>query len=173
MSSLQHFRLLTRYTEWANALLYASLAREPEATLSVDRNGRPGGISGVLGHILVIGLIWKSHLTGGEHGFTSRRLAHPRPLDALQRGQAEVDRWYVQFAEAQTTESLAREVAFMFVGGGDGIMRVDEMLLHVVNHSTYHRGYVADMLYEAGSTPPTMDLPVYIRGIRAEGSARA
>ncbi len=38
-----------------------------------------------------------------------------------------------------------------------------DMLLHVVNHKTYHRGYVADRLYQAGSRPPVMDLPVFLR----------
>ncbi len=37
------------------------------------------------------------------------------------------------------------------------------MLLHIANHKTYHRGYVADMLYESGLRPPTMDLPVFLR----------
>ena len=173
MSSIQHLCMLTRYTAWANALLYESLAGESDAALSLDRRGRPGGVLGTLGHIYVISMIWKAHLTGQEHGFTTRRLASPMPLSELQRRQLEVDRWYVDFAEAQTTASLAKEISFTFVGGGAGVMRVDDMLLHVVNHSTYHRGYVADMLYDSGSAPPTMDLPVYIRVVRAQGSAPA
>ena len=173
MSSVQDLRMLTRYTAWANVLLYESLARESEATLSLDRSARPGGILGVLGHIYVVGLIWKAHLTSSEHGFASRRLENLISLNELRRRQTDLDAWYVQFAESQTTEGLGKDLNFMFVGGGSGVMSVGEMLLHVVNHSTYHRGYVADMLYEAGSTPPTMDLPVYIRGVRGQGGARA
>lgn len=173
MGSVQDLRMLTQYTAWANVLLYESLVRESEATLSLDRKARPGGIVGVLGHIYVVGLIWKAHLTRSEHGFTSRRLENSMPLNELRRAQAGLDAWYVQFAESQTTESLGENLSFMFVGGGGGVMSVGEMLLHVVNHSTYHRGYVADMLYESGSTPPTMDLPVYIRGVRGHGGARA
>ena len=46
------------------------------------------------------------------------------------------------------------------------IVRVQfEMLLHVVNHKTYHRGYVAQMLYQASVRPPTMDLPVFLRDV--------
>jgi uncharacterized damage-inducible protein DinB len=121
----------------------------------------------------VISLIWKAHLTGQEHGFTTRRLPDPVPLAELHKRQIEVDDWYVTFAESQSADGLAKDVTFLFVGGAPGVMRVDEMLLHVVNHSTYHRGYVADMLYDSGSTPPTMDLPVYVRGVRAHRSTRA
>jgi len=39
------------------------------------------------------------------------------------------------------------------------------MLLHTVNHKTYHRGYVADLLYQAGSKPLVMDLAVFLRDV--------
>ena len=38
-----------------------------------------------------------------------------------------------------------------------------EIVLHAVNHGTYHRGNVAAMLYQIGRTPPTTDLPVFLR----------
>ena len=42
-----------------------------------------------------------------------------------------------------------------------------EILLHVVNHSSYHRGHVGDMLYQSGIEPPTTDLPVYLRHLQS------
>ena len=38
-----------------------------------------------------------------------------------------------------------------------------EILLHIVNHTSYHRGFVAQMFYEVPARPPTTDLPVYLR----------
>jgi uncharacterized damage-inducible protein DinB len=38
-----------------------------------------------------------------------------------------------------------------------------EILLHVVNHNTYHRGFVAEMFYEVPARPPATDLPVFAR----------
>jgi uncharacterized damage-inducible protein DinB len=62
-----------------------------------------------------------------------------------------------------TEQAHDESVPFTFVDGGAGIMTRGEMLLHVVNHKTYHRGYVADLLYQIGSRPPVMDLPVFLR----------
>lgn len=154
---------LMRYTAWANALLYDALAAAPGELVATARPGRPAGILGVLGHIQVVGLIWKGHLTGQAHGFTSRQLADPAPLPRLRDRQAELDRWYMDFAGSQSGEQLARAIDFSFVDGGRGRMSAGDMLMHVGNHATYHRGYVADMLYESGIAPPTMDLPVFIR----------
>jgi uncharacterized damage-inducible protein DinB len=38
-----------------------------------------------------------------------------------------------------------------------------DILLHVVNHTTYHRGHAADILYHLKIFPPTTDLPVFLR----------
>ncbi len=47
-------------------------------------------------------------------------------------------------------------------------MTCGEILMHVVTHASYHRGYVADMIHDIpGRRPPTMDLPVYMREGRA------
>ncbi|MGH8147263.1 MAG: hypothetical protein ACREPY_13125 [Rhodanobacteraceae bacterium] len=33
----------------------------------------------------------------------------------------------------------------------------------MINHTTYHRGHAADILYGIGVSPPTSDLPVFLR----------
>jgi len=53
-------------------------------------------------------------------------------------------------------------VSFRFIGGGPGAMTRRDILLHVANHGTYHRGNVASMMYQAGTPPPTTDLPVFL-----------
>lgn len=72
-----------------------------------------------------------------------------------------MDAWFVRYAD-----SLSREdetVEFRFIGGGSGAMKRREILLHVANHGTYHRGNVAALMYQAGTAPPTTDLPVFLR----------
>jgi uncharacterized damage-inducible protein DinB len=39
-----------------------------------------------------------------------------------------------------------------------------QMLRHVVNHSTYHRGQVTTMLRQLGVPAPATDLILYYRG---------
>jgi uncharacterized damage-inducible protein DinB len=46
-------------------------------------------------------------------------------------------------------------------------MTRSEMVLHVVNHTTYHRGFVADMFCQIPVKAPVTDLPVYAREERA------
>lgn len=163
-------RLLLRYTAWANRLLYEALAGVPAEVLEVPRAGRPAGLAGVLGHMVLIAEVWKAHLSGTQHGFQSRQLDPIPPLAELGRRQTGLDAWYLDHATGHAAGGLTEPVSFTFIGGGAGCMRRGDILLHVANHATYHRGYVADMLYESGLRPPTMDLPVYLRD--AAGAAR-
>ena len=158
-----HLLKLMRYSAWANALLCRSLSTLDEDLLARPRPGRPAGVLGVLGHIYVVAQIWKGHLTDQAHGFTSRNLETTPPLADLRDKQSTLDRWYIEFAADLSPSRSCVPIDFRFVDGGAGRMTAEEMLLHVANHGTYHRGYIADMLYEAGLKPPTMDLPVFIR----------
>ena len=54
---------------------------------------------------------------------------------------------------------------FAFIDGDRGNMTRGEILLHVANHRTYHRGHVAALMYQVPVFPPTTDLPVYLREI--------
>lgn len=159
----RQLRLLTRYNAWANERLFEALAKLPVAELTVTRSKGPGSILKTLNHAQVVDRIWQANLEGRPHGFTSRNTEVLPAFEALREAQRDTDAWYVAFADR--LEALARDevVRFTFVGGGEGAMTRGDMLLHVVNHKTYHRGYVAEMLYEGNLKPPTMDLPVYIR----------
>ena len=54
-----------------------------------------------------------------------------------------------------------------FIGGEKGSMSRGDILLHVVNHATYHRGWVAEMFFQVPARNPTTDLPVFLsRGER-------
>lgn len=165
MNVIRHIRMLMRYTQWANQRLHHALGGLTDEVLHAARPGRPKGMMGTLGHMYVVDLIWKGHLQGKEHGFTSRTMEREVRLPELVSSQAAVDAWYVEYADTLSEEALAQVVDFRFVDGGNGRLSRSDILLHIVNHKTYHRGYVADMLYESGARPPTIDLPVFLRDV--------
>lgn len=163
MTTLRTLRMLARYTAWADTRLHDALAELTAGQLCAARPGRPQGMNGILAHICAVDQIWKGHLENRPHGFTTRNFDPVPDFDELRRMQQELDRWYVAHADAQNDTALEQVIEFHFVDGGAGAMQRGDMLLHVVNHKTYHRGYLADMLYEIGLKPPTMDLPVFLR----------
>ena len=154
---------LTRYSQWANRRLFEYLGTLPADELLASRSDGAGSILKVLNHARVVDRIWQAHLLATQHGFTSRNTEVLPRFDELGGDQAVLDAWYAEYAHQLGEAQAAEVVHFRFVDGGPGAMTRAEMILHVVNHKTYHRGYVAQMLYQAGRKPPTMDLPVFVR----------
>jgi len=111
----------------------------------------------MLNHNYVIDRIFQAHLEGRAHGYGARKHAGHPPLDELWRAQQEIDAWYIAWSDALSSGAAAEVVRFTFVGGGEGAMTRGDILLHVVNHTSYHRGFVAQMFYEIpwSRRPPT------------------
>ncbi|UBM27077.1 DinB family protein [Pseudomonas sp. p1(2021b)] len=162
MINLPTTRMLTQYKRWADQLFFKSLAQLAPDELERPRAGPMKTMIATLNHMYVVDRIWQAHLQGSEHGFTSRQaMPHPQ-LDALWQAQHEVNEWFVDWGTAQTQASLERSIDFAFVSGNRGTMTAGAMLLHVVNHGTYHRGWLVQMYFEIPAMPPMTDLSIYL-----------
>lgn len=159
----QGLAMLTRYTAWANTLLYDALAGLSTAQMAAPTPVFAGSILRTLNHVHLIDVVWKSHLLGVPHGLTTRNPEATSKFDALRQAQQALDAWYIAYAHALDTTRSTDLVHFTFIGGGDGAMTRGEIVAHVANHTTYHRGHITAMLYALGIQPPTTDLPVFLR----------
>jgi uncharacterized damage-inducible protein DinB len=54
---------------------------------------------------------------------------------------------------------------FRSSAGAESTMPYWQVVLHVVNHGSYHRGQFATMLRQAGIAPPATDLLIYYRSL--------
>jgi len=156
-------RTLTRYNAWANELLFAAVAALPEGEAVKPRRSVFRNMVHTLNHNFVIDRIFQAHLEGRGHGYTARNTPDHPPLAELWRAQEELDRWYVDWSDRISEAALQEKVNFTFVGGGEGMMSRGDILQHLVNHTSYHRGFVAQMIYDVPARPPTTDLTVFLR----------
>ena len=163
MQASSNVRMLARYNAWANELIFKAVAALPPGEAVKPRPSVFKNMVHTLNHNYVIDRIFQAHLEGREHGYAARNTAEHPPLDELWRAQQEIDRWYIEWSDATPESSLNETVSFGFVGGGEGLMSRREILQHLVVHTSYHRGFVAQMMYDIPVRPPTTDLTVYLR----------
>ena len=157
-----------RYKAWANEALYTALSKIPVDVVEAKRKIVFGSITRTLNHAYTMDLVWRAHLEGKSHGYVTRNPGDCPSLESLQSLQREADTWFIEYLESISAQRAAQTVEFEFIGGGAGCMTRFEILFHVVNHGTYHRGHVAAMMYETGNSPPTTDFPVFLRANNTE-----
>lgn len=163
MISTRTARMLTRYNRWANVLMLDAVAKLPPGEATKQRTTLFKSIVHTLNHNYVIDAIFKAHLEGRDHGYTARNTPEPPPFEELASSQRGMDDWWVQWSDDLSDAALDETVNFTFVGGGAGAMTRGEIILHVMNHTSYHRGFAADLFYQVPARPPTTDLTVFLR----------
>jgi len=159
----QTARMLTRYNAWANRLIFDAVAALPAGEATRERPTLFKNMVNTLNHLYTVDFIWQAHLEGRSHGVPAlKTVLHPELAD-LSRAQAAIDDWYIGYAGRLDEAGLGAPVEFTLIGGNAGRMSRGDILLHVVNHTSYHRGWVAEMFYAVPRHPPTTDLPVFLR----------
>jgi len=160
---MKRIETLLRYKAWANEKLFEALNKEPVEIVEARRKTVFGSIVRTLHHTFAMDDVWRCHLKGIGHGYATRMSDDCPDLQKLYKLQKDIDAWFIDYAAKLPIDMSSEKVSFQFIGGGAGTMTRSEILFHIVNHGTYHRGHVAAMMYDAGLNPPTTDFPVYLR----------
>jgi uncharacterized damage-inducible protein DinB len=71
-----------------------------------------------------------------------------------------------RWAGALADNDAARAHTYRDLKGKEWTLSVWQIVLHVVNHATHHRGQVSGFLRSLGLTPPPLDLSYYCREVR-------
>ena len=162
-------RMLARYNRWSNDVFFNYVAELPSDEVTKPRQTLFKNIVHTLNHNYVIDSIFRAHLEGRDHGYTARNTAEPPAFEDLRRNQRDVDEWYVGWSDRTSDAALGETVNFTYVGGGAGAMTRGQILMHIVNHTSYHRGFAGDMLFQIpGKRAPTTDLTVFLRDVAQE-----
>jgi uncharacterized damage-inducible protein DinB len=152
---------LVDYCAWADRqILSACSALTPEQ-LDRDLKASHTSILRTLTHMYYAERVWVARLREDKPpSFAQIQQARffddipPEPtLSQLQQSWPAVSAGLRQYAEATPEADLTGD----FRATDWGIRRW-KLLLHVVNHSTMHRGQIANMIRQLGHQPPCTDL---------------
>ena len=156
-------RMMAKYRMWADKLTFDAVAALPPGEATRERKTLFKSIIGTLNHNLVIDLIWQAHLEGRDHGLKARNVVLHADLGELRKAQQAMNQWYIDWSERQTQATLDEVVPFTFISGEKSRMTRGEMLLHVVNHATFHRGWVAEQFFQVPAKCPAADLTDFVK----------
>jgi uncharacterized damage-inducible protein DinB len=147
---LQRLRRLFRYDHWANRETLASIERASPAPVRALRR---------MGHIVGAERLWLARLLLGPPPPVWPELDVRRCADELEDLRSAWDAFLSDLDE----NGLERAIEYVNSKGEPWRSAVDDVLLHVVQHSAYHRGQIAADLRAAGHEPAYTD---YVHAIR-------
>ncbi len=159
----QHFQTFAAYNRWANQRLYAIVARVSDHDYRRDLGAFFDSLHGTLNHILVGDRAWLRRLTGEGPSPASLDEILYDDFSALRAARDGEDKRIVAYVDGLDDTAFARTVAYASMDGERHQQPVGQILSHVFNHQTHHRGQAHGLLTQLGHAAPVLDLMHYLR----------
>jgi uncharacterized damage-inducible protein DinB len=142
-----------RYSEWASRRLLDAAMALPAEQRERDLGSSHKGVLDTLAHIVFADRIW-----------LHRVLRTPEAAaEAVEVEWPRLWRQWADLAALWTDVELAQVLEYKDLRGAPRDSKLEEIVMHVVNHATLHRGQVLGMLRQLGVAPPQTDLITFYR----------
>jgi uncharacterized damage-inducible protein DinB len=149
------------YTAWASRMLVEAAGGLSREELTRDFGTADKSVLGTLVHIFAADRVWLARLKGeSPHTFVTDA---DYDLAVLQNVWPALHEQWKAWAEALTDEAARADVSYIDLSGNPWRQPLGQVVLHVVNHGTHHRGQVSGFLRAMGQAPPKLDLVNYYR----------
>jgi uncharacterized damage-inducible protein DinB len=159
--SVDTLRLQLDYSGWANQRLMDVAAKLSHDELTRDFKTADKCVLDTLVHVYAADRIWLARVLGEERATFID--PEDRDLTLLQtEWPALQQRWKLWLRDFSDGD-VSRTISYKDLKGRPYSQPVWQILLHLVNHGTHHRGQVSGFLRAMNQTPPPLDLIAYYR----------
>ncbi|MGB8061635.1 MAG: DinB family protein [Candidatus Sulfotelmatobacter sp.] len=150
MNLIEHLRRQFAYDAWANREVMAAIRAS-----AGDERARQ-----LMSHIVAAERLWLERL---EQKPQSVPVWPKADLQWCEAQVAELSRLWTEYLQRIAAEDLGRSISYKNSKGEAWSSTIEDILTHVILHSTYHRGQIASHMRSIGQTPANTD---FIHGVR-------
>ncbi|WP_433852709.1 DinB family protein [Stenotrophomonas nitritireducens] len=146
------------YKRWA-------MERTLDAVRAVDAQAFPASVAFArqqLNHIVIVEELFRARLLDEAPPHAATNTAEVPALEALATRLQASDQWYAAHLAGLAPAQWDEVLRFRFADGREGCMTRREILFHVLNHSTYHRGAIGHALDLARMPHPADTWTVFL-----------
>jgi uncharacterized damage-inducible protein DinB len=160
-----YFEQRAAYNRWANARLYEAAFSLSDADYRRDVGAFFRSMHGTLNHLLLTDRLWLKRLTGeGEHPNQLNAIIY-HDLRALASARSDEDDRIIAYVAALDEAALEGLLKYANTSGKAFEQQRRDILAHLFNHQTHHRGQAHTILsLLTGREPPQLDLLLMQRG---------
>lgn len=162
MITPDYVRLFARYNRWQNRSLFDAASTLPDAARKQKRGAFFGSIHATLNHLLWADEVWMSRLTGAPRpGATSiaESLCHYSGWTELSEARVRTDEVISEWADGLAPENLSGDLIWHSGARNREMTKPKwQIVVHLFNHQTHHRGQVHCLLTQFGAEPEATDI---------------
>lgn len=165
--TVAEIRTLFTYNHWANRRLLTAARNLSDEELTRDLRSSYASVRGTFVHIIGGHWVWLRLWLGEPAKEIAARcdaVWDPEKFPdvaSLETAHTALEEDQVAFNETLTDDQLNARRGFESFQGRPLELSLGEMMQHVVNHSTYHRGQVVTLLRQLDQVPPGTDLSTF------------
>ena len=151
---------LYQYNKWANARVLRSVAPLSTEELTRQLGGSFPSVRDTLVHIMAADWIWLRRWKGVSPRALFDAAEFP-DLDAVKTKWSEIETEQMDFVDRTTDESLKEIITYVNTRNQTWQYPLGRLMQHLINHSSYHRGQIANFLRQLGAQPAATDFLIY------------
>lgn len=149
------------YTAWASRRLLDAAAQLTPDQLMRDFGTSDKSVLGTLVHVFAADRIWFHRIQGtSPQKFVSE---DEYRLSVLENDWPALHEQWRQWAAGLDDATAASDLEYRDMSGRPWRQPIWQIVIHVVNHGTHHRGQAQGFLRAMGVAPPPLDMSFYYR----------
>lgn len=151
----KYFLKLYNYNYWSNKRVLGTIQKQDVSDAKILQ---------LMGHVLAAQYLWLHRIKGLPA--PDVKLWGEYPLERLLEMAEDVGKQWLDFVER--TDDFDRELTYRNYTNDPYTNNVENIMIHLVNHSSYHRGQVAMLMRQKGFEPINTDFITYDRVITGQ-----
>jgi uncharacterized damage-inducible protein DinB len=159
--SAETLRLHLDYHAWASRRLLNAIDPLTPAERSRDFKTSDKNVLDTLAHVYGADRLWLQRVNGESP--TTLLAPEDRQLGVLSTQWPALQQRWKEWAAPLTDQDFQAKIPYRDLKGNSYQQPLWQILLHVVNHGTHHRGQVSGFLRAMGHHPPPLDLIAFYR----------
>jgi uncharacterized damage-inducible protein DinB len=150
---------LLHYDFWSNQEIITHLKTLPHELFIKEMDSVFPTISQTIGHINSVNQVWLTRMQGGSP--TSIDVQNISSIDDAEKVLVQMRQSFDLFLRNE--KDISRNIFYKNTKGTVFQQTIFEIIQHLVNHGTYHRGNIAAMIRQSGYQGTSTDYITFLR----------
>ncbi|WP_180954059.1 DinB family protein [Bacillus sp. M6-12] len=156
---MENTKLLFHYHNWATNRLINYIAENCQDVFNERVDSVFSSLSETVSHILSVDQLWFNRITGHEG------ILAPIEFTDINVVKEQINKLFQSMDEYLRKADLSKKITYKNSSGTEFQNVLNDIIIHLTNHGTYHRGNITAMLWALGKKSISTDYIFYLREI--------